>query len=125
MKFTLFLSVLVLTLAAPQGAVCASSAESSNPPLLLAGGPKKQKGIPPGQRKRLESGKGLSPGWRKKLAAGEVLSESDYQRAAPIPVENVRSYPPLRPNEELVRIEGKIVRLMKNTREIIEVLDSF
>ncbi len=129
MKSVLFLSILALTLIGPQTALSASFVEASNPPLLLAGGSKKQKGLPPGQKKRLKSGKGLSPGWQKKLAAGEVLSESDYQHSAPVSWESVTEYhyhyPPLQPHEELVRIEGKIIRLMRNTREIIEVLESF
>lgn len=74
----------------------------------------KQKPLPPGLKKKVESGKSLPPGWQKKVAVGQVLDVEVYEQAKII----------LRDNGiETVTVGGKVFRIMKNTREIIEILN--
>lgn len=75
------------------------------------------KKLPPGLQKRVESGKGLPPGWQRKLAVGEILDYEVYRRGRVIHSDR---------DEGLVTItvEGKLIRLIENTHEIVEILDS-
>ena len=78
---------------------------------------KEHKDLPPGLQKRVESGKPLPPGWQRKLAVGDILSDDVYRRGRVVKRER---------DEGLVTItvEGKLIRLIENTREIVEILDS-
>jgi hypothetical protein len=58
----------------------------------------------------------LPPGWQKKLVKGEVLEEPIYKKSeVVIPVDS----------EGLltVRVEGKLIRLIEATREIVDIVD--
>lgn len=73
--------------------------------------------LPQGLQMKLDRGGSLPPGWQKKLAKGEVLEESVYNHGeVVIPIDS---------NGMLtVRIEGKLIKLIEATREIVEIFDS-
>jgi len=83
----------------------------------------RQKQLPPGLQKKAARGKELPPGWQKKLARGEVMPLDLYRAAQPVPVTLVRQLPPPPPGTVVVHLEGKIVRLVQATREIIDILE--
>ena len=75
----------------------------------------KDKQLPPGLQKKVESGQSLPPGWQKKLAKGEVMDKNVYQQSqVVVPIDSHGLV--------TIRIEGKLVKLYKATREIVEVL---
>lgn len=76
---------------------------------------KKNKPLPPGLQKKVDSGKQLPPGWQKKLVKGEKLDPEVYKQGKII-------IPINKHGEITIRVDGKVVRLVKATREIIEVL---
>ncbi|NVJ62061.1 MAG: hypothetical protein HWE27_16845 [Gammaproteobacteria bacterium] len=75
----------------------------------------KNKQLPPGLQKNVERGKPLPPGWQKKLARGDILDRDIYDRG--------RVVVPLG-NDGIISIEvdGTILKLYKNTREIIDII---
>ena len=76
----------------------------------------KSKGLPQGLQKKLDRGQPLPPGWQKKLVKGEIIEESVYDHSEiVIPVDSKGLL--------TIRIEGKLVKLIQATREIIEVVD--
>ena len=83
----------------------------------------KGKGLPPGLAKRVARGGQLPPGWQKKCVRGEVLSDEVYRHCHPLPHEVVVKLPPPPPGTILVSIDGKVVRLAKATREILDVFE--
>lgn len=83
----------------------------------------KKKALPPGLRKKLERGGELPPGWRTKVARGQVLDRDLYAASGPLPHELLDHLPPEPAGTELRRIEDRVVRVMRATREIIDVLD--
>ena len=83
----------------------------------------KKKKLPPGLRKKIERGGDLPPGWQKKVARGEVLDPEVYKHAEPLPPGLTRKLPPQPEDTELLRVEGKIIRLYKATRTILDVFD--
>ena len=75
----------------------------------------KTKQLPPGLQKKAAKGQSLPPGWQKKLAKGEVMDKSVYQQSQiVVPVDSRGLI--------TIRIEGKLVKLYKATREIVEIL---
>ncbi|HYD78684.1 MAG TPA: hypothetical protein VEC06_02660 [Paucimonas sp.] len=84
---------------------------------------KQAKPLPPGLQKKVARGGQLPPGWQKKLARGEVMSPELYGLAKPAPVALIRQLPPQPPGTIIVHLEGKIVRLIQATHEIIDILD--
>lgn len=76
---------------------------------------KKEKRLPPGLQKKVDSGKPLPPGWKKKLAKGEKMDKEVYKQGEIIIPINSHG-------EITLRVDDKMVRLYKATREIIEVL---
>lgn len=76
---------------------------------------KKDKQLPPGLQKKVDSGKQLPPGWKKKLAKGEKMDKAVYQQGEIVVPINSHG-------EITLRVDDKVVRLYKATREIIEVL---
>ena len=84
---------------------------------------KHQKRLPPGLQKKVERGGQLPPGWQKKVARGEVMSADVYKHCEPIAKEVLVKLPPQPQGTVLVRVEGKIVRLLEATKTIIDVLD--
>lgn len=83
----------------------------------------KKKSLPPGLKKKAARGKALPPGWQTKLSRGEVLDERVYRQCEPLPVELSRRLPPPPRGTITVRVEGKVIRLMEATREILDVFD--
>lgn len=75
----------------------------------------KEKQLPPGLQKKVASGKQLPPGWQKKLAKGERIDEQVYSQGQIIVPINEHG-------EITLRVDDKVVRLYKATKEIIEVL---
>ncbi len=78
----------------------------------------KEKKLPPGLQKKVQSGKSLPPGWQKKLVVGEILDDEVYEQGKVVVTD---------PNQGLVTIsiDGKLIRVIENTREIVKILDSF
>ena len=76
----------------------------------------KNKPLPQGLQMKLERGGSLPPGWQKKLVKGQVLEEPIYKQSEvviPIDSEGMLT----------VRIEGKLIKIIEATREIIEIVD--
>lgn len=72
--------------------------------------------LPQGLQMKLDRGGSLPPGWQKKLVKGEVLEEPIYSHSEvviPIDSEGMLT----------VRVEGKLIRLIEATREIVEIVD--
>jgi hypothetical protein len=84
---------------------------------------KRPKGLPPGLAKKVARGGDLPPGWKKKCVRGEIMSVEVYKQCHPLPAEVVVKLPPSPHGTILVAIEGKVVRLVKATREILDVFD--
>ncbi|WP_317932897.1 hypothetical protein [Halioxenophilus sp. WMMB6] len=73
-------------------------------------------GLPPGLAKKAAAGQPLPPGWQKKLVVGHRL-DRDIYRHGDVIVADDRGL-------VTVRIEGKLVRLVENTLEIVDILDT-
>ncbi|WP_394176663.1 hypothetical protein [Thalassotalea litorea] len=72
--------------------------------------------LPKGLEKKVKQGKALPPGWQKKLMPGEILSHDIYRhRDIIVPVDTHGIV--------TVRIDGKLIRLVDASREIIEILN--
>ena len=71
------------------------------------------KQLPPGLQKKVERGGELPPGWRKKLARGEILDRSIYDYGVVRPIDDYY---------EQVYVEDKIITVIRNTLEIIDIL---
>jgi hypothetical protein len=74
----------------------------------------KDKTLP--QQMKLDRGGSLPPGWQKKLVRGEILVEPIYSHSEiviPVDSEGLLT----------VRVEGKLIRLIQATREIIDIVD--
>ena len=75
----------------------------------------KNKSLPPGLQKNVERGKPLPPGWQKKLSKGQIM-DRDIYGAGKIIV-------PLDPlGIVTMKIDDKIFRVMKKSREIVDIL---
>lgn len=71
--------------------------------------------LPPGLQKNQERGKPLPPGWQKKISRGDVLERDIYQRGRVIT-------PRDKDGKISIIVDGTVIRLIENTREIIEIL---
>ena len=72
--------------------------------------------LPGGLQKKVEKGQPLPPGWEKKLKVGGRLDNAIYQQGdivLPLDSKGLLT----------IRLEGKLVRLVQATREIVEILD--
>lgn len=74
----------------------------------------KEKSLPPGLQKKSERGQSLPPGWQKKLIVGTILENDIYKHGKMIATDN-RGF-------VTISIEGKLIKLIKDTREIVEIL---
>lgn len=81
------------------------------------------KGLPPGLAKKVAHDDPLPPGWQKKCVPGEVMPVAVYEHVRPLPQEVVVKLPPPPAGTILVAVNGKVVRLAKATREILDVFD--
>lgn len=71
--------------------------------------------LPPGLEKKAATGQ-LPPGWEKKLVVGKPLDLDIYRHSQiVVPIDDRGLL--------TVRIEGKLIRLIDATREVVEVLD--
>ena len=84
---------------------------------------KKKKRLPPGLQKKYERTGELPPGWQKKLQRGEVMSIDVYRYGRPLPIELERRLPIGPVGSKVLEVEGKIIRVIENTREILDILD--
>jgi hypothetical protein len=86
---------------------------------------KKSKGkrLPPGLKKKLERGWDLPPGWQNKVQRGEVLPDDIYKKAERLPDDIVRQMPRHRDDIDTVILDNKAVKVMKKTREVMDILE--
>jgi hypothetical protein len=84
---------------------------------------RREKSLPPGLARKVARGENLPPGWQKKLVRGETLPAEVYHECRPLPDEVIVRLPPPPTGTITVTIEGKIVRLMRATMEILDVFD--
>jgi len=77
--------------------------------------PDKEKSLPPGLQKKLERGGELPPGWQKKLVVGEYLEDKVYRSGRVIGWDGGL-------DETTIEVEGRVVRVIEATREIIDIL---
>jgi hypothetical protein len=84
---------------------------------------RKPKTLPPGLQKKVARGGSLPPGWEKKIARGEVMTVEVFKECTPLPKEILVKLPPPPKGVITVTIEGKVVRLMEATREILDVFE--
>ncbi len=82
---------------------------------------KKQKSLPPGLQKKYERTGELPPGWENKIVAGEVLDSDLYEIGRQHPVDPETYSLEAEEGTELLKIEDRIVRIMKDTNERLEV----
>lgn len=87
-----------------------------------SGNKHKHKSLPPGLRKKLERGGELPPGWQKKVARGEVLDKDIYlNHTRSLPEEILRRLPSDPVGTSIKQIDDRIVRVMDDTRTILDV----
>jgi hypothetical protein len=86
-------------------------------------GGKKDKGLPPGLAKKVERGGSLPPGWQKKCVRGQTMPMEVFKHCEPLPQEVLVTLPPPPAGTVIVTIEGKAIRLMQATLEILDVFD--
>ncbi|NVK21370.1 MAG: hypothetical protein HWD86_02525 [Kangiellaceae bacterium] len=84
---------------------------------------KKKKRLPPGLQKKYERTGELPPGWQKKLQRGEVMPIDVYRYGRPLPIDLERRLPIGPVGSKVLEIEGKVIRVIENTREILDILD--
>jgi hypothetical protein len=87
-----------------------------------AGWKKSGKKLPPGLQKKVARGGELPPGWKKKLAVGDKLPEEYEAKAETLPEEILRRLPETEEGTEILRIGDEVIRVVENTREIIDIL---
>ena len=75
----------------------------------------KSKHLPPGLQKKVDRGQSLPPGWQKKLTKGSHLDRNVYQQGHIVV--------PVDPRGLItINVDGRLLRLHKATREIIDIL---
>jgi hypothetical protein len=84
---------------------------------------KKKKSLPPGLKKKVARGGELPPGWQKKVAKGEVLDADIYSHSKKVPYELIKDLEQQPEDTELIKVEGKIIRILKATRSILDEFD--
>lgn len=80
--------------------------------------PAARKQLPPGLAKKNK----LPPGWQKKVARGEVIPDDVWQHRVLLPPDVVRRLPPSPPGTVTVRVDDKIVRVVEDTRAVLDIL---
>jgi hypothetical protein len=84
---------------------------------------KKKKSLPPGLKKKVARGGELPPGWQKKVAKGEVLDADIYSHSEKVPYGLIKDLEQQPEDTELIKVEGKIIRILKTTRSILDEFD--
>jgi hypothetical protein len=72
--------------------------------------------LPPGLQKKVERGQPLPPGWQKKLN----YRKGDYFDQELLRFGNIRD---VDDNRQRVEIEGRVYTIIRDTREIIDILN--
>jgi len=72
--------------------------------------------LPPGLQKKVERGQPLPPGWQKKLN----YRKGDHFDRELLRFGNIRD---VDGNRQRVEIEGRVYTIIKDTREIIDILN--
>ena len=83
----------------------------------------KEKRLPPGLKKKLERGWDLPPGWQDKVQRGEVMPYDIYRKGERLPDDIARRMPRHRDDIDTVILDNKAVKVMKKTREIIDIME--
>lgn len=83
--------------------------------------PKKKKRLPPGLQKKLARGGELPPGWQKKVARGEVLDTGLYRQSRSLPEELLNRLS-TDADTELRLLDDRVIRIMDDSRAILDVL---
>lgn len=81
------------------------------------------KPLPPGLKKKMERGGELPPGWKKKLEIGAVVDPEVYARAESLPEEIRRRLPNGETGTETIKVGDEIIRVIENSREIVDILE--
>jgi len=87
--------------------------------------PKKQKSLPPGLQKKLARGGELPPGWQKKVARGEVLDMPLYRQSRRLPEGLLNRLSNGPADTELRLLDDRVMRLMDDSRNILDVLQVY
>lgn len=74
--------------------------------------------LPPGLQKKADRGEPLPPGWQKKLETGHRLDDDVYHHGEVMDSNE-------NDDEITVRVEGKLIKVLKDTHEIIDILDDY
>ncbi len=78
--------------------------------------------LPPGLQRKVDRGGELPPGWKKKLAVGERLPEEYETKTQSLPDEVIQRLPQSVEGTEILQIGDEVIRVMDNTREIVDIL---
>lgn len=78
--------------------------------------------MPPGLQIIKNAPVELPPGWEKKLKQGEILDADLYEYSTPVYGDYGGYEYEEKPGTEILRIEDKILRITKKTREILEIM---
>ncbi len=71
--------------------------------------------LPPGLQKKMERGQSLPPGWQKKLAVGKVMDRDLYDQGKIVAKDSNGLV--------TISIQGRLVKLAEDTREIVDILN--
>ena len=71
--------------------------------------------LPPGLQKKVARGQELPPGWKKKLQPGSIMDRAVYDHGVVIRSEDAHGI-------VTIRVEDEVVRLIRATREIVDIL---
>lgn len=83
----------------------------------------KQKSLPPGLQKKLDRGGELPPGWQKKLERGQVLDVEVEKQAKPVTRTIFGRLPKGAEDTEDLQVEDRVVRVLKDSRRIVDVFN--
>jgi len=72
----------------------------------------------------VDPGVQLESGWEKKLLRGEILTLPVFSQCKPLPREIAVRLPAAPAGTVLVALEGRIIRLVRQTRQILDVYDA-
>ena len=79
--------------------------------------------LPPGLAKKAGHEHELPPGWREKFKKGQVLPIEVYQKCHSLPNELVVQLPKAPVGTVTVAIDGRVLRLLHVTHEILDVFE--
>lgn len=85
----------------------------------------KRKNLPPGLQKKLDRGGELPPGWQKKVARGEVLDVDLYRQSRSLPEDLLDLLSTESDGTELRLLNDRVVRIIGDTRAVLDVLEIY